>query len=235
MNGIAALILAAGQSTRFRAAGGAPASKLVAQWAGCPLVRHVAQAALGSRARPVFVVTGHARDEILAALDGLPITEIFNPLHASGLASSLKAGIAAVPATATGALVLLGDMPLVGAALLDRLIDALEKQPRVEGVVPVHAGRRGNPVLVGRALFAAIAGLAGDRGARTIIEAARVTELAVEEEAVSVDIDTPQGLANLESQAAPESGKSSSSSNPPTTPVASMRVITSGPTGFENR
>ena len=193
------------------------------------------RAALASRARPVFVVTGHARDEVMAALGGLPVTEIPNPLYASGLASSLKAGIAAVPATAQGALVLLGDMPLVGAALLDRLIDLFETRPQVEAVVPVHAGQRGNPVLVGRALFPAIAELAGDQGARKIIEAACVAELAVEGDAVSVDIDTPAVLADLEVQAAPESGKSCSSSEPPTTPVATMRVIASGPTGFENR
>ena len=202
MSEIAAIILAAGQSTRFRAAGGAAASKLVAELAGRPLVYHVARAALASCARPVFVVTGHAREDVMAALAGLPVTEIHNPLHASGLASSLKAGIGAVPAAARGALVLLGDMPLVSAALLDSLIDLFARRPEVEAVVPVHAGQRGNPVLLGRALFPAIAGLAGDQGARKIIETACVAELAVERDAVSVDVDTPAVLAEI--QAAPE-------------------------------
>jgi molybdenum cofactor cytidylyltransferase len=235
MREIPAIILAAGQSTRFRAAGGASVTKLVAELAGRPLVRHVVEAALASRARPVFVVTGHAHEEVMAALAGLPVTEIRNPLYASGLASSLKAGIAALPAGARGALVLLGDMPLVSAALLDGLIDLFAMRPEVEAVVPVHAGERGNPVLVGRPLFAAVAGLAGDQGARKILAAARVAELAVAGDAASVDVDTPAVLADLEGQAAPDSAKSVSSSESPTRPVATIRAIASGPTGFENK
>ena len=70
MSRIAAVILAAGQASRFRAAAGeaGPATKLVALLAGEPLVRHVAQAALASRARPVVVVTGHAEGAVRAAL-----------------------------------------------------------------------------------------------------------------------------------------------------------------------
>lgn len=205
---IAAIVLAAGQSTRFRAAGAGPSSKLVAQLAGRPLVRHVVENAFASRARPILVVTGHARDEVMAALGGLPVTEIPNPLYETGLASSLQAGVAAVPAMAKGALVLLGDMPLVGAALLDGLIDLFETRPEVEAVVPVHAGQRGNPVLVGRALFPAVAELSGDQGARKIIERACVAELAVAGNSASVDIDTPAVLAELEAQAVPNSRRS---------------------------
>ena len=67
MSRIAAIILAAGQASRFRAAAGesGPATKLVAQLEGKPLVRHVAEAALASRAAPVIVVTGHADDVCL--------------------------------------------------------------------------------------------------------------------------------------------------------------------------
>lgn len=232
---VAAIILAAGQSTRFRAAGGDAVSKLVAELAGRPLVRHVAEAAFASRARPVIVVTGHARDEVMAALVGLPLIEIPNPLYASGLASSLKAGIAAVPPAAAGALVLLGDMPLVDAALCDQLIDAFINGREIEAVVPVHQGQRGNPVLVGSALFPAMAALAGDEGARKIIAAAKVAEVAIAGDAVTVDIDTPSALAGLV-QAAPDSGKSfSSPSKSATTPVATMRPIARRETGFENK
>jgi molybdenum cofactor cytidylyltransferase len=231
---VAAILLAAGQSTRFRAGGGNNVSKLVAEFAGRPLVRHVAEAALASRARPVIVVTGHARDEVMAALVGLPVTEVPNPLYASGLASSLKAGIAVLPATARGALVLLGDMPLVGAALLDQLIDAFAE--RSEAVVPLHEGRRGNPVLIGRVLFPTIAALTGDEGARKIIASAKVAEVGVAGDAVTVDIDTPAALASLAVQAAPDNGRfSTSSSKSPRTPVATMRPIGRRQTGFENK
>ncbi|HWG07114.1 MAG TPA: NTP transferase domain-containing protein, partial [Beijerinckiaceae bacterium] len=109
---VAAIVLAAGRSTRFLAAGGKGATKLVAPLGDHPLVVHAAHGAIASRARPIIVVTGHARDEVIAALIGLPIVEIYNPLYASGLASSLKTGISALSATIEGALILLGDMPL---------------------------------------------------------------------------------------------------------------------------
>ena len=90
---IAALVLAAGRSSRM----GGP-NKLLENIAGRPLVRIVAEAALGSKARPVIVVTGHQRERVEAALAGLPVTFSYNPHFADGLGTSLKAGIAALPA-----------------------------------------------------------------------------------------------------------------------------------------
>lgn len=195
---IGAVVLAAGRSARFRAAGGLEPSKLVALLDGEPLVRHVARAALGSRARPVVVVTGHAREAVEQALADLPVVFAHNPAFASGLASSLQAGVAALPPGAGGALALLGDMPGVEAALLDRLIEAFAAHPRAIAAAPVHAGRRGNPVLLARALFPALAGLEGDEGARRLLREAEpgsVVEVPVDSDAVTLDIDTPDALA----------------------------------------
>ena len=108
---IAAIVLAAGRSTRM----GGP-NKLLAEIGGRPLVRIAAEAALASRARPVIVVTGHQREQVEEALAGLPVRLVHNPDFADGLGTSLKAGIAAVPADADGAIVCLGDMPQVDAA-----------------------------------------------------------------------------------------------------------------------
>src|SRR5579863_2357704 len=94
---IAAVILAAGRSLRFRAAGG-QGSKLLAELAGKPLARHAAEAATASSARPIVVVTGHERRSVEAALDGLELQFAHNPRYRDGLASSLKTGIAALPA-----------------------------------------------------------------------------------------------------------------------------------------
>jgi molybdenum cofactor cytidylyltransferase len=205
---IGALVLAAGRSTRFRAAGGDGPSKLVAPLAGSPLVRHAVNAALASRARPVIVITGHAREAVEAALAGLTIGLAHNPDFASGLASSLKAGIAALPNEVAGALVLLGDMPAVDAALLDRLIDAFAASPSALAVVPVQAGRRGNPALLSRALFPAIVGLAGDEGARRLLreaDPARIVDVLVDDgEAATLDVDTPEDLAAGNLRAKPD-------------------------------
>ena len=115
---IAALALAAGRSSRFAAAGGQGATKLAAPIAGKPLARYAAEAALASSARPVIVVTGHAQEAVATALQGLPLEFVHNPDFASGLASSLRTGLAALPPDVAGAIVLLADMPAVTPALL---------------------------------------------------------------------------------------------------------------------
>ena len=193
---IAAIILAAGRSSRFRAAGGEEASKLVAEFQGRAIVRRVAEAALGSRARPVIVVAGHAREEVEASLAGLPLTFAFNPDFATGLASSLKTGLAAAQ-DAAGAVVLLGDMPKIRSGTIDGLIDAFERNPAALAVAPIYAGQRGNPALLSRALFSRVKNLEGDEGARRLLAAADpggIVELPFADDSVTLDIDTPEDL-----------------------------------------
>src|ERR1700726_1586508 len=105
---VAAIILAAGRSTRM----GGP-NKLLAELSGKKLVRIATEQVLASRARGVIVVTGHQADEVRKALHGLKVTFVHNPDFAEGLASSVKTGIAAVPDDADGAVICLGDMPLI--------------------------------------------------------------------------------------------------------------------------
>lgn len=193
---IAAIVLAAGQGTRF-AAQADGAFKLLAQLDGLPLVRHVVQAAFASRARPVVVVTGHRRDEILDALQGLVFTEARNDAYASGLASSLAVGLIALPVDTAGAIVLLGDMPRVSASLIDASMAAFAKRPDCDAIVPVHDGRRGNPVLLARRLFEAAGKLTGDEGARRLLASADVVEMIVDDAGVTVDVDTPASLRAL--------------------------------------
>ena len=204
MGEIGAIILAAGRSTRF--AGGSGTTKLAAILRGKPLVRHVAEAALQSSAWPVIVVTGHRSAEVEAALRGLELSFAANPAYAAGLAASLNRGILALPRTCAGAVILLGDMPLVSGPLIDRLIGAfLEKlaaSPEAPlAAAPVRAGARGNPVLIGRGLFAEIAKLNGDRGAGALIDlaGARLVECLVEDDAALTDVDTEEALRSLES------------------------------------
>jgi len=192
---IAAIVLAAGRSTRMGAA-----NKLLADIGGSPMVRRVVEAALASRARPVLVVVGHQAEEVRAALAGLDVTFVANADYAAGLSTSLKAGVAAVPPEAAGALVLLGDMPGIRAQHIDRLIGEFMAAATPEAiVVPVHRGRRGNPVLWPRACFAAILQLEGDAGAKRLLsenhDAVREVDLGTE--AIFLDVDTPEALAKL--------------------------------------
>lgn len=194
MTAVAAVLLAAGLGRRYRAADPSLATKLVAPLGGVPLVRRVAEAAMASRARPVVVVTGHADGAVRAALDGLPLAFAHNPDYAGGMASSLRTGLTALPASAAGALVLLGDMPSVTGALLDRLIAAFAAEPGLDAVVPIHERRRGNPALLGRNLFGPAMALDGDEGARRLLSRARLAEVACEDPAVLLDVDEPSAL-----------------------------------------
>jgi molybdenum cofactor cytidylyltransferase len=103
-----------------------------------------------------------------------------------------------MPADVAGVLVLLGDMPWIDARLIDAMIDAFLAKEAALAAAPTRAGRRGNPILLGRGLFEAAARLQGDEGARRLIGALSVSEL-VEVEApdagVTIDIDTPADLA----------------------------------------
>lgn len=191
MTDIAAVILAAGRATRWRASGGAEPTKLVAPWRGRPLVRAVAEAALASRAAGVFVVTGHESEAVRAALDGLAVRFVANPDYAQGLSTSLRAGLNAVAPTADGAAILLGDMPLVSADLIDALIAAFEGRADALAAAPRGETGLGNPVVLSRALFAQAMALGGDKGARALVEAAgaRRVEIAWATAETTMDVD----------------------------------------------
>jgi molybdenum cofactor cytidylyltransferase len=188
---IAAVVLAAGRSSRM----GGP-NKLLAQIGGRPLVRHVVDAALASRARPVVVVTGHQRDKVEAALAGLAVKFVHNPHFADGLGTSLKSGIAALPAEVDGAIVCLGDMPQVDAALIDRLIGAFDPEHGALVVVPTIDGKRGNPVVWSRRFFPDLMTVEGDVGARYLIGryTEAVAEVPLTGTAALTDVDTPEAL-----------------------------------------
>jgi molybdenum cofactor cytidylyltransferase len=189
------ILLAAGTSSRM----GRP--KQLLDWGGVPLVRHVAEQALASRITGLVVVIGAAANAVRAALVGLdgPVLIVENPDYASGQASSLRAGLGALPDSARAALVLLVDQPLVTPGLIDRMIAAYDEHPAALALVPSYAGRRGNPALLARGLFAELQGLAGDVGARGVLaaHAAEVVHVAVDDPAVATDIDTPEDYAGM--------------------------------------
>jgi molybdenum cofactor cytidylyltransferase len=188
---VAAVILAAGRSTRM----GGP-NKLLAELGGKTLVRIVAEQALASKASEVIVVTGHQAVEIEKSLGGLNVRFVRNPDFADGLASSVKTGISAVSDAADAAVVCLGDMPLIDAHLIDRLIEAFAPDRGGLIALPVSAGRRGNPVLWSRRFFKELMTLDGDTGARHLIakHGEAVAEVPVEGHGAFLDIDTPQAL-----------------------------------------
>ncbi|MDV2987183.1 UNVERIFIED_CONTAM: nucleotidyltransferase family protein [Methylobacteriaceae bacterium AG10] len=188
---VGAVILAAGLGSRF---GTAP--KMLAPYAGTPMVRRAAEAALASRAGPVVAVLGAHAEAVRAALDGLALTLVENPDPAAGLSASLRLGLAALPPETEAAVVLLGDMPRIGPAHVDALIAAYAgAAPRPSAVVPVNQGRRGNPVLLDLArLGADLAALTGDRGAGPILKRRGDVLEVPADPAVIFDVDTPEAM-----------------------------------------
>jgi molybdenum cofactor cytidylyltransferase len=194
---VAAIVLAAGRSTRM----GGP-NKLLAEVHGKPLVRLAVEQALASAARPVIVVTGHQRERVEVALAGSGVVFVHNPDYAEGISTSVKAGIAAVPPQADGAIVCLGDMPQVDAKLIDRLIAAFDPEKGALVVVPVMDGKRGNPVVWSRRFFSELGELGGDVGARHLIATypEAVAEVPVAGRGALFDVDTPDALDELRAE-----------------------------------
>lgn len=184
---IAGIILAAGNSSRM----GRP--KQLLDWDGAPLVRLVAEYALASQLNHVLVVVGAAAEQVTAALDGLPLSIVNNPEYATGQGSSLRVGMTALAANVDAALILLGDQPFVTPPVIDRLLDRwLESRAPI--VAPSYRGQRGNPVLFERQLFAQLAVVEGDQGAREILRAraAEVDLVPFDDDRPLLDIDTPE-------------------------------------------
>lgn len=159
------------------------------------MVQRAVDAANASMCDPVLLVVGHEAHEVLANVRAGRARPVRNPAYASGLASSLRAGIDAA-ADAGAAVVVLADQPGVTAALLDALIE----RQRVSGAAAVICswnGRRTPPTLLTAALWPAVRALDGDVGAREVL--AGRDDVAVFEVEPSLarldDIDTPEDLS----------------------------------------
>ena len=191
---IGALVLAAGASTRL----GSPKQLIIYQ--GAPLVRRAAIAAVDAGATQVVVVLGANESLIRPVLQGLAsVTTIMNADWASGMSSSLAAGLRALNnATDYDAvLVTLADQPLVDAAALKRLIAAFDDGHRL--VASAYDKVQGVPAVFGREHVAELMQLAGDAGAGRWLRSRSSQVTSIPMVVGSVDIDTPADETRLSS------------------------------------
>ena len=191
---ITAIVLAAGKSSRM-----VGDNKLLALIDDAPMITHTVQQVKDSDTSTEIVVTGRDADEIGAALSEIDVKFAYNPDFATGMASSLRTGINALPEGTDGALICLGDMPLVTPQQMNALIDAFDP---VEGrgiCVPTYQGKWGNPVLWASTYFDEIRAISGDKGARDLLHhhGDHVCEVAMDEDAILQDFDTPESLARF--------------------------------------
>jgi molybdenum cofactor cytidylyltransferase len=189
---VAAIILAAGNSTRFE-----DGHKLLALLDGVPLVRHVATALEQSDLADIVLVTGANTNDVLTAVGAGRWRNVENKDPSAGLSSSLRVGIQTIRSAPDGVLVALGDMPGISIGLVQLLLAAFLGCKGQSIVFPVaNNGRRGHPVIWPRALFAELERLSGDTGGKTLLADHRDLWLAVpcDDAGAFADIDTRADL-----------------------------------------
>jgi molybdenum cofactor cytidylyltransferase len=190
-----ALVLAAGSSRRM----GTPKQLLVVK--GKPLLEFVVGEACDSGVDDVLVVLGAAFDEIQSRVDMGRARVLVNPAHASGMASSLKAGLGSLDAGVDRVVIILGDQPDVDAKLLNRLLDLQESSGLPAAALDFN-GLIHPPVVLKRELWADLMSLEGDVGCRAVIRARPelVAKLRVETALTHpIDIDTPEDYVRASS------------------------------------
>jgi CTP:molybdopterin cytidylyltransferase MocA len=193
MSGVAALILAAGGSTRL----GRP--KQLEPWGDQTLLGHVVDRARRLPVDEVWVVLGADADSILDRVDLTGCSVVENPEWQEGLASSLRVGLDALSrlSKVEAALILLGDQPDISAQVVETLL-ATRNRSRRPAIVPKYRYRWGNPVLIDRALWPHLMSLTGDEGARRLLQAHPEWVEEVWFEALPPrDVDTPADVEEL--------------------------------------
>lgn len=195
---VAGLVLAAGASTRM----GPETNKLLEEVDDEALVCRPVDALLDAGASPVFVVTGYQAEGLHEALGTRSVRFVHHADWPSGMGSSLACGIHALMACAAeceGVLIALGDLPGLRSEIARQLRERFDRAGASAICVPVHAGRRGHPVLFGARHFEELGAMGGESGARELFErhADCVIEVEIESDAPTADIDTPDDLRRM--------------------------------------
>jgi len=189
--GLYAIVLAAGASTRFGSA------KQLVRVGGRPLIHTVIARAVDVAGSSVLVVLGAHAAELAPLLNHTPAQVIINRDWREGLASSIRAGLARLPATCNAALLVLADQAAVTAEDLKRLASAWRRQP--EHIAAARYGTTtGVPAIFPRSAFSELSELRGDVGARKLLQRNPDRVVRVPMASASIDIDTPEDLLALD-------------------------------------
>ena len=184
------IVLAAGESRRM----GYP--KPLLEIGGRTFIEHIAETMLAVVPRLVIVIGAH-RDRVRAAIPrDARIAILENPNYSRGQLSSLKAGLGAVQPDSAGAIVHLGDHPMVRVETFRAIVDSYNRTGKPI-VIARHNGRRGHPVIFGRALFTELLSAPEEEGARQVVNAdeSRVAYVDLDDPGINLDLDTPTDLS----------------------------------------
>jgi molybdenum cofactor cytidylyltransferase len=190
---VAVAVFAAGRGSRL----GGDASKPLLEWQGRPLLAWSLDAALDSGLTPALVTVGYRSADVRGAV-GSGIEVVENPEWEEGIASSLRAAIAALEprADVTAVCVGLADQPRVGPDAYRRLAAAHEAGAQL--AVATYGARRGNPVLLARSLWPRAMELRGDAGARQLMKDRPVVEVPCDGTGTPDDVDMLEDLGHLQ-------------------------------------
>lgn len=188
---VAGIILAAGESARF----GKP--KQLLDWHGEPFVRVVAKKALAAGLSPVVIVTGANANEVEAAIKDLDVTIVRNERWKNGQGLSIAKGIESLPGNIGASIFLLADQPQVSVGVLRALIESHRRELPAIVAPLILEERRGNPVLFDRVTFPDLLSLQGDVGGRAIFHKHKVEYLPWHDDALLLDVDTPEDYQRL--------------------------------------
>lgn len=184
------MIMAAGGSRRF---GGI---KQLIELDGKSLLKRVIDTATQTLGNRVKVVLGLKSNKLQREADGYDVEVVVNRDWENGIASSLRAGIGALPERCKGVLIIFCDQPLINQTHLQQMIETW-KQQHDKIISSEYADTIGVPVIFPRRYFQDILELEGDTGAKSIIEnnLDNVVRISIPE--AEVDIDTQEDLINI--------------------------------------
>jgi molybdenum cofactor cytidylyltransferase len=202
---VAAIILAAGKSTRMGEA------KQLLRLAGSTVLGQTIENVRRSGVDEIVLVLGASAEVIRRQLpaslfEGLKV--VVNPAYEQGMASSLQAGLSALDPRTSAALIVLADQPFVRPETLAQLAEH-HRRSKAQIVIPSYKGVRGNPVLLDRSVFAEVMALEGDTGCRAIFgsHTGHTLKLEVEDEGILLDIDSQEDYQRLREESPPRTGE----------------------------
>ncbi|NLN31763.1 MAG: nucleotidyltransferase family protein [Bacteroidales bacterium] len=191
MNRIYAVILAAGASARMGS------MKMLLPFGAMTIIEKVISNVLAAGLKNIIVVTGSGQEDIVRAIEKMPVEQCFNESWKDGMLSSVQCGIRALPEDCDAVLVCLGDQPMIDPATVMELIHAYSISDR-NIFIPVYRKKRGHPLLIGKKYFSEIEKLDPEKGLRMLAHGFPddVLEVETDNQSILKDIDTPEDYKN---------------------------------------
>ena len=160
---------------------------------GRPMIVRAVESLAGAGVGPVLVVTGHRAGLVTAALADVAVSLVHNPDYQNGgMLSSVQAGVRALPPSASGLVLMLGDQPAVKSSSIRRLVESFIRSC-APIAIPTHRGRHGHPVVLAGRCIPLVLELAPDQTLKSLMTQFKneILEVEVDDPAVLSDVDTP--------------------------------------------